>query len=173
MQLDRCPRNLSWQRAGLYVTRSFKHHAVDRPIWLVYHNLEGGHPDFGEGPTTFLPVPPTSREDLRLDGYLEYPHAAKALYIYKHSCLLRYSKPGPTAPHKLLQTEDNDLPSAMEFLKNRKDFFKDLKLDTALNEMLCDAREFPDEIDIPANFELTQPHHRVRRRNAIISSCGN
>ncbi|GFU17100.1 hypothetical protein TNCV_1853591 [Trichonephila clavipes] len=25
------------------------------------------------------PLPPTLREDLRLDGYLEYPHAAKAL----------------------------------------------------------------------------------------------
>ncbi|GFX42286.1 uncharacterized protein TNCV_110061 [Trichonephila clavipes] len=62
-------------------------------------------------------------------------------------------------------TEDYDLPSAMEFLKNRKDFFKDLRLETALNEMLCDAREFADEIDIPANFELTQPRHRVRRRN--------
>ncbi|GFW66963.1 uncharacterized protein TNCV_4688481 [Trichonephila clavipes] len=53
----------------------------------------------------------------------------------------------------------------MEFLKNLKDFFKDLRLDTALNEMLRDAREFADEIDIPANFELTQPRHRVRRRN--------
>ncbi|GFW91367.1 uncharacterized protein TNCV_737811 [Trichonephila clavipes] len=53
----------------------------------------------------------------------------------------------------------------MEFLKNRKDFFKDLRLDTPLNEMLSDAREFPDEIDMPANFELTQPRHRVRRRN--------
>ncbi|GFU49809.1 uncharacterized protein TNCV_2930741 [Trichonephila clavipes] len=53
----------------------------------------------------------------------------------------------------------------MEFLKNRKDFFKDLRLDTALNEMLCDAREFADEIDIPANFELTQPRHRIRRKN--------
>ncbi|GFU01447.1 uncharacterized protein TNCV_1994721 [Trichonephila clavipes] len=60
---------------------------------------------------------------------------------------------------KLLQTEDYDLPSAMEFLKNRKDFFKDLRLGTALNEMLCDTREFADEIDIPANFELTQPRH--------------
>ncbi|GFX34134.1 uncharacterized protein TNCV_2071711 [Trichonephila clavipes] len=53
----------------------------------------------------------------------------------------------------------------MEFLKNRKDFFKDLTLDAALNDMLCDVREFADEIDIPANFELTQPRHRVRRRN--------
>ncbi|GFT28165.1 uncharacterized protein TNCV_645331 [Trichonephila clavipes] len=31
--------------------------------------------------------------------------------------------------------------------------------------MLCDARELADEIDIPANFELTQPRHTVRRRN--------
>ncbi|GFW86188.1 DUF4371 domain-containing protein [Trichonephila clavipes] len=66
---------------------------------------------------------------------------------------------------KLLQTGDYDLPSAMEFLINRKDFFKDLRLDTALNEMHCDIREFADEIDIPVNFELTEPRHRVRRRN--------
>ncbi|GFW64712.1 uncharacterized protein TNCV_701151 [Trichonephila clavipes] len=31
--------------------------------------------------------------------------------------------------------------------------------------MLCDAREFADELDIPANFELPQPRHRIRRRN--------
>ncbi|GFY26319.1 hypothetical protein TNCV_25161 [Trichonephila clavipes] len=31
--------------------------------------------------------------------------------------------------------------------------------------MLSDARELADEIDIPANFELTQPRHTVRRRN--------
>ncbi|GFT99901.1 uncharacterized protein TNCV_749501 [Trichonephila clavipes] len=31
--------------------------------------------------------------------------------------------------------------------------------------MLCDAREFPYEIDILANFELTQTRHIVRRRN--------
>ncbi|XP_035231472.1 uncharacterized protein LOC118203304 [Stegodyphus dumicola] len=34
--------------------------------------------------------------------------------------------------------------------------------------MLCDARELADEIDIPAYFELTQPHHRVRRRNVNL-----
>ncbi|GFX84889.1 putative LOC100569746 [Trichonephila clavipes] len=48
----------------------------------------------------------------------------------------------------------------MEFLKNRKDFFKDFRLNTSLNEMLCYAREFADKIDIPANFQLTQPRHR-------------
>ncbi|GFS47189.1 uncharacterized protein TNCV_2053541 [Trichonephila clavipes] len=53
----------------------------------------------------------------------------------------------------------------MGLLKNCKDFFKDLRSDTAFNEMLCDARELADKIDILANFELTQPRHRVRRRN--------
>ncbi|GFV93157.1 uncharacterized protein TNCV_572961 [Trichonephila clavipes] len=53
----------------------------------------------------------------------------------------------------------------MELLKDYKDFFKDLKLNTAFIEMICDARELADEIDIPANFELTQQRHRVRRRN--------
>ncbi|GFU59991.1 uncharacterized protein TNCV_3237752 [Trichonephila clavipes] len=53
----------------------------------------------------------------------------------------------------------------MGLLKNCKDFFKDLRPDTAFNEMLCDARELADEIDILANFEHTQPRHRVRRRN--------
>ncbi|GFV12209.1 uncharacterized protein TNCV_1537061 [Trichonephila clavipes] len=63
------------------------------------------------------------------------------------------------------KTEDYDLPSVMELLKDCKDYFKGLKSDTAFNEMLCDARELADEIDIPVNFELTQPHHRVQRRN--------
>ncbi|GFW69435.1 uncharacterized protein TNCV_487841 [Trichonephila clavipes] len=51
----------------------------------------------GQRPPTSLPLPPTSREDLRLDGHLEYPHATQALYIYKHPCLLRDSNPVPTA----------------------------------------------------------------------------
>ncbi|GFU47613.1 uncharacterized protein TNCV_2443351 [Trichonephila clavipes] len=51
----------------------------------------------GPRPPTSLPLPPTSREDLRLDGYLGYPNATKALYIHKHPCLLRDSNPDPTA----------------------------------------------------------------------------
>ncbi|GFX29164.1 uncharacterized protein TNCV_3216991 [Trichonephila clavipes] len=42
---------------------------------------------------------------------------------------------------------------------------RDLGSDTAFKEMLCDAGELADEIDIPAYFELTQPRHTVRRRN--------
>ncbi|GFY16801.1 uncharacterized protein TNCV_4338021 [Trichonephila clavipes] len=50
-----------------------------------------------QGPPTSFPRPPTSREDLRLDGYLKYLHTAKALYFYKHQCLRQDSNPGPTA----------------------------------------------------------------------------
>ncbi|GFT14758.1 uncharacterized protein TNCV_99531 [Trichonephila clavipes] len=51
----------------------------------------------GQEPHTSHPLPPTSREDLRLLSCLEYPHAAKALYIYKHPCLLWDSNPGSSA----------------------------------------------------------------------------
>ncbi|GFX55328.1 uncharacterized protein TNCV_3968821 [Trichonephila clavipes] len=49
-------------------------------------------------PLTSLSFKPISREDLRLNGNLECSHAAHALYIYKHPCLLRDSNPFPTAP---------------------------------------------------------------------------
>ncbi|GFW93006.1 hypothetical protein TNCV_4209421 [Trichonephila clavipes] len=58
-----------------------------------------------------LPLPPTSQEDLWLDGHLDDPHAAKALYIYKYSCLPRDSNLGPTAPQSpsLTTTPDGRL----------------------------------------------------------------
>ncbi|GFV08080.1 DUF4817 domain-containing protein [Trichonephila clavipes] len=37
----------------------------------IFHlNLEGEHPGGGQRPPTSLPLPPTSQEDLQLDGYL-------------------------------------------------------------------------------------------------------
>ncbi|GFV04527.1 uncharacterized protein TNCV_3322241 [Trichonephila clavipes] len=63
------------------------------PVWRKGENLQASR-----GPPTPLPHPPTPREDLRLDGYLGYPHAAKALHICKHPCLLRDSNLVPTAP---------------------------------------------------------------------------
>ncbi|GFU64937.1 uncharacterized protein TNCV_785881 [Trichonephila clavipes] len=81
---DRDPRNSLRLRARIFtpvVSLSFEHHA-------------GEHPGSGQRP----PLLPTTRKDLWLDGYLEYPHAAKALYIYKHPCLLRDSNQAPTAP---------------------------------------------------------------------------
>ncbi|GFX70747.1 uncharacterized protein TNCV_1032751 [Trichonephila clavipes] len=53
----------------------------------------------------------------------------------------------------------------MELLRNCKDFFNDLRSDGAFAEMLCDVKELADEIDIPVNFEVTQPRHRARRKN--------
>ncbi|GFW61494.1 hypothetical protein TNCV_347421 [Trichonephila clavipes] len=44
-------------------------------------------------PTTF---PFHQPHEGTCDGYLEYPHAMTALYIYKHPCLLRDSNPDPT-----------------------------------------------------------------------------
>ncbi|GFV69102.1 uncharacterized protein TNCV_2929311 [Trichonephila clavipes] len=59
--------------------------------------LKSVHLGGGQGLPTSLPFPPTSQEDLRLDDYLEYLYAAKALYIYKDLGLLQDSNPGPTA----------------------------------------------------------------------------
>ncbi|GFS83242.1 hypothetical protein TNCV_599961 [Trichonephila clavipes] len=44
-----------------------------------------------------FPNPPTSREDLRLEGYLENPHAAKALH-------LQASMPSPGIEPRLYDT---------------------------------------------------------------------
>ncbi|GFX06173.1 hypothetical protein TNCV_642191 [Trichonephila clavipes] len=51
-------------------------------------NFKGEHPGGDQRSPTSFPVPPTSRSNLRLDGYLEYPHVAKALYICTHRCLI-------------------------------------------------------------------------------------
>ncbi|GFW29359.1 hypothetical protein TNCV_743011 [Trichonephila clavipes] len=44
-----------------------------RDLAWFHPNFEGERPRGDEGTTTFLPLPPTSREDLRVDGCLEYP----------------------------------------------------------------------------------------------------
>ncbi|GFT49970.1 hypothetical protein TNCV_4175931 [Trichonephila clavipes] len=63
----------------------------------VHRNFEEEYPIGGQGPPTSFTLAPTSREKLRLDGYLECPHAAQPLYIYKYPCLLRDLNSGPTA----------------------------------------------------------------------------
>ncbi|GFX56751.1 hypothetical protein TNCV_494991 [Trichonephila clavipes] len=84
--------------------------------------LEGEHLEGGQGPPTSFPLPPTSRQDLRLNEYLEYPHATKAVYIYKHPCLLPDLNPCPTTP----QLEENiqealyptqDIPSCVNRIR--------------------------------------------------------
>ncbi|GFV85955.1 uncharacterized protein TNCV_203351 [Trichonephila clavipes] len=84
------------------------------------------NPGGGQGPTISLPLPPTSREDLWLDGYLEYLFAAKVLYIYKHPCLLRDSNTGPTALHT-----HPHVPSALAYLTYTSFFSRRVLTDTS------------------------------------------
>ncbi|GFT41205.1 hypothetical protein TNCV_3403621 [Trichonephila clavipes] len=64
----------------------------------------------GQRPPNSLPLPPTSRGDWWHDDYLEYPHAAQALYIYKHPCLLRNSNPDRTAKQSAALPQETKLP---------------------------------------------------------------
>ncbi|GFX25961.1 hypothetical protein TNCV_2303431 [Trichonephila clavipes] len=75
------PRNSSWQGASCTpdISRSFEHHTGNSTIFLGSTPIfEGERSGGGQSPPTSLPLPTTSRENMRLDGYLEYPHAAKA-----------------------------------------------------------------------------------------------
>ncbi|GFT20560.1 hypothetical protein TNCV_2183941 [Trichonephila clavipes] len=63
----------------------------------VSPQFRGRTPWGDQKPPNFLFLSPTSREDLHFDNYLENSHAAKALFIYKHPCLLRDSNSGPNA----------------------------------------------------------------------------
>ncbi|GFU66175.1 hypothetical protein TNCV_2858481 [Trichonephila clavipes] len=59
-------------RVGLILGfRSCEHHTGDSTI--DHPNFEGEHPRGGQGLPTSLSLPAASREDLRFDGYLEYP----------------------------------------------------------------------------------------------------
>ncbi|GFX81491.1 uncharacterized protein TNCV_4508981 [Trichonephila clavipes] len=96
---NRGPRNSSWKRGRWHLSLAGASSTIQVTVRFSSvspqfrgRTLSGG----GQRSPTSLPLPPTSRADLRLDGYLEYPHAAKALYIYKHPCLLRDSNPDPT-----------------------------------------------------------------------------
>ncbi|GFU29696.1 uncharacterized protein TNCV_4745321 [Trichonephila clavipes] len=94
---ERGQRNSPLLEARIFipvVSLNFEHLASDSTIFTRFHpNLEGENPGGGQGAPTSLPLPSTTREDLRLDGYLEYPHAAKAQYISEYPCLLWNSNP--------------------------------------------------------------------------------
>ncbi|GFV46026.1 hypothetical protein TNCV_2200361 [Trichonephila clavipes] len=54
------------------VIRSYEH---QYNLARIHPNFEGEHPEGGQGSPTSLPVPPTLREYLWLDGYLPMPHS--------------------------------------------------------------------------------------------------
>ncbi|GFS79333.1 putative RNA-directed DNA polymerase from transposon BS [Trichonephila clavipes] len=68
------PRNtpLDLLRAESRNGREGEASSGDGDIARFHLNFEGEHPRGGQGPGIYLPLPPTSREDLWLDGYLEY-----------------------------------------------------------------------------------------------------
>ncbi|GFX81494.1 uncharacterized protein TNCV_4509011 [Trichonephila clavipes] len=87
---DQGSRNSSWRKARflrLSLALALSTMQVTVPQALFYPNFEGEHSGDGQGPPTSLSLPPTSREDLRFDGFT------------KNSCLLQDSNPGPTALH--------------------------------------------------------------------------
>ncbi|GFX86821.1 hypothetical protein TNCV_3750941 [Trichonephila clavipes] len=75
---DRDPRNSSGLDCTPVFSCSLDYQAGERTIWLVFHsNFEREQPEGYHWPPTSLPLPPTLRDDLRLNGYLEYPHSPK------------------------------------------------------------------------------------------------
>ncbi|GFW23535.1 uncharacterized protein TNCV_3806321 [Trichonephila clavipes] len=117
---------------------------------------------WGWSEASHLPsLPPTSREDLRLDGYLKYPHAAQALYIYKHPCLLRNSNPDPTAQQSASLTTIPDGRQDIAYSPNKcgkwrkeflqiKKFLRSTTTDDRLNGLTTIAieHELAEEINM-------------------------
>ncbi|GFX90999.1 amiloride-sensitive sodium channel subunit beta [Trichonephila clavipes] len=124
------------------VSRSFEYHTDD--LTRSHPNFEGEHPRGGQGPPTSLLLQPTSREGLRLDGYLKYHHAAKALYIYKHQCLLRDSNPGPSSQQSasLISILDGILHLIESYIDKQFEMLRQMTQTLHLNNSMN-----PSEID--------------------------
>ncbi|GFT79092.1 uncharacterized protein TNCV_3094491 [Trichonephila clavipes] len=72
--VHRCPTRRVFSGTG------FEPVTKQATVRYLYHSATAATwGDQRERPPASLPFPSTSREDLLLDGYLEYPHAAKAL----------------------------------------------------------------------------------------------
>ncbi|GFY25424.1 uncharacterized protein TNCV_2485441 [Trichonephila clavipes] len=109
---DRGPRNSSWQEAKLHLSLSAALSTIQMAVQFgcVPPQFRGRiHPGGGQRPAASLSFPPSSREDICLDECLECSRAAKALYIYKHSCIFRDLDLDPTTqqPVPLATTADS------------------------------------------------------------------
>ncbi|GFT03973.1 uncharacterized protein TNCV_1731191 [Trichonephila clavipes] len=68
------------------VIRSFEHQTGDSTIFLVSNPILRDN-TLGSEASYLSPLPPTSREDLCLDGYC-VSMGSCPIYVYKHPCLL-------------------------------------------------------------------------------------
>ncbi|GFT97904.1 hypothetical protein TNCV_2168011 [Trichonephila clavipes] len=60
---------------------------VTAPFFSFPPQIRGRKPWGGQGPSSSLTLPPTTREDLQLDGYLEYPlpqrhHTFTSIHVF-------------------------------------------------------------------------------------------
>ncbi|GFW55384.1 hypothetical protein TNCV_117681 [Trichonephila clavipes] len=85
-RLDQGPRNSSREsaRCTSVVSRCLEHDTCESKILFGSTSILREN-TLGEArPPISLPLPQASREDLQLDGYLEYPHVIRTLYVNKH-----------------------------------------------------------------------------------------
>ncbi|GFV87207.1 hypothetical protein TNCV_5114251 [Trichonephila clavipes] len=77
------------------VSCSFEHHAGDNTIWLgsnpILRRTSGG----GQRPPIYLPLQPTSREDLQLDGHSRVSQCHKGTIHLQASMLSPGFEPRP------------------------------------------------------------------------------
>ncbi|GFW54209.1 glycerol-3-phosphate dehydrogenase, mitochondrial [Trichonephila clavipes] len=90
------------------LSRSFEHQLGYSTVWLSStYNLEEEHPGGDQRPPTSLPLPPTSQEDLRFDGYLKYLPCCKGTIHLP--CLLQDSNPSPKAQKTFKKYDGNGI----------------------------------------------------------------
>ncbi|GFU69740.1 hypothetical protein TNCV_1221281 [Trichonephila clavipes] len=68
---------------------------VRAPFLFCTPNFDGDHPEGGQLPPISISLPSTSREELRLDGYLEYPPRRKGTMHLQTSMPSPSFKPSP------------------------------------------------------------------------------
>lgn len=64
--------------------------------------------------------------------------------------------------NKLMLTKEFDVTSTLYLLQKLQKFFKDLRSNRSLNEIIIDTKELIDEIDADGNCESIIPRHCVK-----------
>ncbi|GFU19968.1 hypothetical protein TNCV_2705971 [Trichonephila clavipes] len=157
---DRGPRISSWQRAKVtpVVCRSFEHHAGYRTIYLDFTSLLRRTP-WG----VIRGLPPSSpstniTRGLAARRLFKVPHAAKALYIYKHPCLVRDSNPVPAAPQSAS-------PTTIPVGRQTAVFSSDLELEVNEVDIEKLIMGHEDELTIEELQEILNKEHQDPQQN--------